>query len=237
MNTLHSGNASRQRPDDRRQSAVKLPGFPRPSSNFRLPTAAARSRPSQCQTTRRQRPELSGHNVQSRPTTVTLKPSLREPMPRIGRSDAQDRSAIRCPGSEDPMPRIAPRSDAGDFSIPDRQLPTPERRRSPGGGERIRTADPLLAKQVLSQLSYAPGSADRNRRTANRRSVARRPMSVVRYSDREGMRRRRRTPEQTTADGRPRTDRRHRGCKRPKNQGIQANDNPSPALVLRPPVP
>ena len=26
-----------------------------------------------------------------------------------------------------------------------------------GGGERIRTADPLLAKQVLSQLSYAPG--------------------------------------------------------------------------------
>ena len=27
----------------------------------------------------------------------------------------------------------------------------------PGGGERIRTADPLLAKQVLSQLSYAPG--------------------------------------------------------------------------------
>ena len=213
MNTLHSGNASRQRPDDRRQSAVKLPGFPRPSSNFRLPTAAARSRPSQCQTTRRQRPELSGHNVQSRPTIVTLKPSLRDPMPRIRRSDA------------------------GDFSIPDRQLPTPERRRSPGGGERIRTADPLLAKQVLSQLSYAPGSADRNRRTANRRSVARRPMSVVRYSDREGMRRRRRTPEQTTADGRPRTDRRHRGCKRPKNQGTQANDNPSPALVLRPAVP
>ena len=26
----------------------------------------------------------------------------------------------------------------------------------PGGGERIRTADPLLAKQVLSQLSYTP---------------------------------------------------------------------------------
>ena len=29
---------------------------------------------------------------------------------------------------------------------------------SPGGGDkRIRTADPLLAKQVLSQLSYTPG--------------------------------------------------------------------------------
>ncbi len=26
-----------------------------------------------------------------------------------------------------------------------------------GGGERIRTDDPLLAKQVLSQLSYTPG--------------------------------------------------------------------------------
>ena len=25
-----------------------------------------------------------------------------------------------------------------------------------GGGERIRTDDPLLAKQVLSQLSYTP---------------------------------------------------------------------------------
>ena len=30
------------------------------------------------------------------------------------------------------------------------------RRRPPGGGERTRTADPLLAKQVLSQLSYTP---------------------------------------------------------------------------------
>ncbi len=29
-----------------------------------------------------------------------------------------------------------------------------------GGGERIRTADPLLAKQVLSQLSYAPRSQE-----------------------------------------------------------------------------
>ena len=188
---------------------------------------------------------VTSFTMSNNPTTETGTQRTQRPIPSnhrhpktlAPRADAQDRK-IRCPGSlRDPMPRIAPRSDAGDFSIPDRQLPTPERRRSPGGGERIRTADPLLAKQVLSQLSYAPGSADRNRRTANRRSVARRPMSVVRYSDREGMRRRRRTPEQTTADGRPRTDRRHRGCKRPKNQGIQANDNPSPALVLRPPVP
>jgi hypothetical protein len=29
-----------------------------------------------------------------------------------------------------------------------------------GGGERDRTDDPLLAKQVLSQLSYTPGRAD-----------------------------------------------------------------------------
>ena len=29
----------------------------------------------------------------------------------------------------------------------------------PGGAERDRTVDPLLAKQVLSQLSYSPTSA------------------------------------------------------------------------------
>ncbi len=31
-----------------------------------------------------------------------------------------------------------------------------------GGGERVRTDDLLLAKQVLSQLSYAPASEDRS---------------------------------------------------------------------------
>ena len=31
---------------------------------------------------------------------------------------------------------------------------------SAGGDERIRTADPLLAKQVLSQLSYIPWGTD-----------------------------------------------------------------------------
>ena len=30
---------------------------------------------------------------------------------------------------------------------------------SPGGDERNRTADPLLAKQVLSQLSYTPSGS------------------------------------------------------------------------------
>jgi hypothetical protein len=30
------------------------------------------------------------------------------------------------------------------------------RRRSPGGADEIRTRDPLLAKQVLYQLSYDP---------------------------------------------------------------------------------
>jgi hypothetical protein len=29
--------------------------------------------------------------------------------------------------------------------------------RSIGGADRVRTDDPLLAKQVLSQLSYSPG--------------------------------------------------------------------------------
>lgn len=33
---------------------------------------------------------------------------------------------------------------------------TPKPRSAIGGAERDRTADPLLAKQVLSQLSYSP---------------------------------------------------------------------------------
>jgi hypothetical protein len=64
--------------------------------------------------------------------------------------------------------------------------------RSPlGGGERIRTADPLLAKQVLSQLSYAPRSQSRRPWSPDRPGPGlRSPTSEV--SDREGMRRRRR---------------------------------------------
>ena len=34
--------------------------------------------------------------------------------------------------------------------------PMPSLQRPPGGARRDRTADPLLAKQVLSQLSYGP---------------------------------------------------------------------------------
>ena len=37
-----------------------------------------------------------------------------------------------------------------------------------GGGERDRTDDPLLAKQVLSQLSYTPGLETRNWRLETR---------------------------------------------------------------------
>ena len=47
--------------------------------------------------------------------------------------------------------------------------------RSAGGGERIRTADPLLAKQVLSQLSYTPKrrlGLERDAETAARSKAA-----------------------------------------------------------------
>jgi hypothetical protein len=37
------------------------------------------------------------------------------------------------------------------------RISTHRMKRSDGGGERDRTDDPLLAKQVLSQLSYTPG--------------------------------------------------------------------------------
>jgi hypothetical protein len=38
---------------------------------------------------------------------------------------------------------------------------------SHGGGDRNRTDDPLLAKQVLSQLSYAPAGPKAQRRTGS----------------------------------------------------------------------
>ena len=37
----------------------------------------------------------------------------------------------------------------------------------PGGGDRTRTDDPLLAKQVLSQLSYTPGTGELGDRSAS----------------------------------------------------------------------
>ena len=40
-----------------------------------------------------------------------------------------------------------------------------------GGDERIRTADPLLAKQVLSQLSYIPWAADAPRYSDTRKCL------------------------------------------------------------------
>src|SRR5256714_2780560 len=40
-----------------------------------------------------------------------------------------------------------------------------------GGDERIRTADPLLAKQVLSQLSYIPWAADAPRHSDTRKCL------------------------------------------------------------------
>ena len=38
-------------------------------------------------------------------------------------------------------------------------------RTGPGGGDRVRTDDPLLAKQVLSQLSYTPSKDHQDHRT------------------------------------------------------------------------
>ena len=45
--------------------------------------------------------------------------------------------------------------------------PTRFAQRPNGGDGRVRTDDPLLAKQVLSQLSYVPLSGRRGRKMAN----------------------------------------------------------------------
>ncbi len=48
------------------------------------------------------------------------------------------------------------RSDANLFSPKTRNRSASHQHQNLGGAERDRTADPLLAKQVLSQLSYSP---------------------------------------------------------------------------------
>ena len=52
---------------------------------------------------------------------------------------------------------IARDAKCADDPAPIRSSPHPG-----GGGKRIRTADPLLAKQVLYQLSYTPESVKRD---------------------------------------------------------------------------
>jgi hypothetical protein len=58
---------------------------------------------------------------------------------------------------------------------------------APGGADRARTDDPLLAKQVLSQLSYSPGPKVRGQK-AEGRSQTRRIVSAFcpRTSDLNG---------------------------------------------------
>ena len=59
----------------------------------------------------------------------------------------------------------------------------PDGRPSPetGGDERIRTADPLLAKQMLSQLSYTP-----NKKTALSRGYPQDPFRGPDWFDNSG---------------------------------------------------
>ena len=54
-----------------------------------------------------------------------------------------------------PRERLSSLTFPSDPLAPSGQL-TADRSMRFGGGERIRTDDPLLAKQVLSQLSYTP---------------------------------------------------------------------------------
>lgn len=48
------------------------------------------------------------------------------------------------------------RSDANFIFFKDKDVFHSHQHQNLGGAERDRTADPLLAKQVLSQLSYSP---------------------------------------------------------------------------------
>ena len=55
--------------------------------------------------------------------------------------------------------------------------------RKSGGADRDRTDDPLLAKQVLSQLSYSPGSEVRGQKAEGRSQTAARSACCPHTSD------------------------------------------------------
>ena len=67
----------------------------------------------------------------------------------------------RCPTFPGPIRhRRTPEPDTSSRNPPSPGPGVPRASRAaPGGGGRDRTDDPLLAKQVLSQLSYAPDAA------------------------------------------------------------------------------
>ena len=56
---------------------------------------------------------------------------------------------------------LCSRTDSREQPGPDFSSPFPRLAIARGGADRNRTDDPLLAKQVLSQLSYSPGAAER----------------------------------------------------------------------------
>ncbi len=69
------------------------------------------------------------------------------------------------PSSRCQRSRRAPTSATANFGFARSGPPRPAAppRGAPGGGERVRTVDLLLAKQALSQLSYTPKAAGRAR--------------------------------------------------------------------------
>jgi hypothetical protein len=137
--TLRTGSRS-QKPEPGSQK-TKVPGS-KPQASFRRPVSVSHVLHNEKQhsgirdqkpETRSQASELPEDRGQaSDPDASPLSSALRPPLSGL-RSPA---SALRPP---------PPRVPAFNWCPP-----------STGGGERIRTADPLLAKQVLSQLSYTP---------------------------------------------------------------------------------
>jgi hypothetical protein len=112
--------------------------------------------------------------ARSSPPTASRIPihNVKEQRTEVGGQRTQERPA----GLDDPAYLVfpsdasAPAASAEDRSTDDRRTFRPpisvRRPLAPGGADRDRTGDPLLAKQVLSQLSYGPGR--RGQRSENR---------------------------------------------------------------------
>ena len=94
--------------------------------------------------------------IRVRPTRTTARPETHQPL-----HTAKEQSKHRNNSPPPTHPRLVAshRSDPDPLATQETEqplAPNTQTRKRLGGGGRDRTDDPLLAKQVLSQLSYAP---------------------------------------------------------------------------------
>ncbi len=106
-----------------------------------------------------------------RKSNYSLTEGLRDPS-QMGR--ARWRVQMTCEARHLPQAEFTSAEDVKSLKGP----PLNRRFNGDGGDKRVRTADPLLAKQVLSQLSYTPISSHHLQRTPSKLNNVRRTTTL-----------------------------------------------------------